>query len=122
MTSEQEKYVQLVIRLQQGTEQRKIPWEIESDNAVRTTIAGFVIKIAHYEAQADAEALDYFVFIEDEIGNRIDSFVDTDLHRFATESFHAYRELDETYQRARRQALGADVALDAILEALSDGE
>lgn len=121
MTPVTKRQIQFISKLHDRTQEGRLTWTEASSNRFQTNLAGFDVEVAEYPNPDDPEAIDYWVFINNRDGTRIESIVDTDFadihHEF--NGFHAMRD---TYQRARRLALGVDRAIDAILAALESDD
>jgi len=63
----------------------------------------------------DEELFDYYLEIFNAEGDLLESIVDTDFQPVPRDQFNAYKILGDLYMFARRQALGVDRAIDALL-------
>ena len=65
------------------------------------------------------ESLDYIVSIFDESGTVIESASDVELQKVAPGTAKVFGMMEDLYATARRNALGVDSALDALIGELS---
>lgn len=116
------KYLELIDSLLAKTEAGKIEWKkTAKPNAFQISFPHYSIMLEHKERFQQQEipiiktnSSEYIIVILDSEGRGVDFFTDRDLN-------NEYQErLAEIHQQARRQALGADKALDEILNALKD--
>lgn len=114
-----EKTVELITRLHKNTLAGKIPWQRSANKAA------FEAAFPRYSLQISEESkrdqLDYVVTILNDEGLEIDEFSDVDLSgRFPQKAPPGgwFTLMDEIYDAARRQALGADQAIETILSEL----
>lgn len=112
--SSDNKYRQLVDQLFAKTEEGKIEWrETAETDTFQVSFAHYSITLA--ERRTTPRNLTYVVSILNSEGRRVDTFSDD----FDWDPGYK-KQLSELYQKARRQALSADKALDEILSQLSD--
>ncbi|MBO6561278.1 MAG: hypothetical protein JJ959_12115 [Nisaea sp.] len=120
-----EKLGEMVARLKQRTEEGKVDWEETSTRGrFQTTLNDHSLVIAEQENEDDPEVMDYCVTIYNRDGDDIECFTDRDLGEVpeanAEETYRAM--MKEIHAMARRKALGAEEAVDAILEVLDQTE
>jgi hypothetical protein len=120
-----EKLGEMVARLKQRTEEGKIDWEETSTRGrFQTTLNDHSLVIVKQENEYDPEVMDYCVTIYNRDGDDIECFADRDLGEVpeanADETYRAM--MKEIHAMARRKALGAEEAVDAILEVLDETE
>ncbi|WP_420405370.1 hypothetical protein [Nisaea sp.] len=120
-----EKLGEMVVRLKQRTEEGKVDWEETSTRGrFQTTLNDHSLVIAEQENEDDPAVTDYCITIFNRDGDDIECFTDSDLAEVPEAN------ADETYRAmmkgihaiARRKALGAEEAVDAILEVLDESE
>jgi hypothetical protein len=111
-----ERIALLVTKLHQNTLSRKISWApTVDDNAFEATFPRYTVRISEREGRT---SIQYVISILNDLGVSVDSFSDSELSaRFADAPLDLgwYGVLREIYEMARRQALGADQAIDDIL-------
>ena len=110
-----EKYEKIVDGLARKTANDELEWKETADpNTFQVSFVNYSITIE--ERYVPEQNLpDYLVTIRNSEGNAIDSFSDTFLDQ---RSMGYYKVMRDIYQKARRQALGVDSALDEILNEL----
>jgi hypothetical protein len=107
----------LLLALKKQTEEGKIARAPTSDEGVFQ--ASFPKQsIQLYMRDNFRSGSDIVVRIRNANGQVVESFADTDLVPFMVDSFDVMTKL---YERVRRQALGADKAIDDILKELEFG-
>ncbi len=107
------KIAQLVKRVHDQTQAGKIPWEeTENDKVFQASFPTYTIR---YSVRGD----DYVLTIYNDQGSVVERVDDTN---FAEDEvgFEPYPTMRETYESARRQALGVEKAIDDILHYLDD--
>lgn len=106
-----DKYYALVDRLISKTNQEAVDWkESGFPNGFQVSFPNYSLILS--EQEDDVGSVDYVVRIIDSNGTVIDRFSDADL------GGEYFSRMSELYQRARRQSLGVDKALDEILSEL----
>jgi hypothetical protein len=111
-----ERNAQLVMRLHKNTRNKKILWEDTPTN--QAFVAAFPKYSVQIERKLRRDAVDYVITIINDVGVPVDDFSDVDLStRFDNIAPERgwFEFMNEIYEMARRQALGADEAIDAIL-------
>lgn len=105
------KIFNLITRLHQKTEAGEIKWEATArPDRYLTSSADYSIVIASAEEQND-----YYLMIVNEWDELIESISDRELRDTAPEAYHVMKSL---FSMARRNARGADKAIDDILDSL----
>jgi hypothetical protein len=109
------KMAQLVRKLHENTQDKRITWaSIPDHNAFEATFPRYTLRLSEDEIQ---DRTDYVVTIINDQGVAVDRFSDVDL----SDAFPGgtdegwFKLMREIYEMARRQALRADEAIDAIL-------
>jgi hypothetical protein len=111
------KYWTLVRRLNAGTVSGKISWEQTSDfGTYQAGFAGFTIVLAE-----DDGRMEYMRLLNGD-GEILEIVTDEDIDGPSAQHRPAYDLMRETYKLARRQVMGVDQALDAILGTLPPAE
>lgn len=119
----------LVRKLHQRTIEGRLEWEVTATSGVyQTSFANYSINISKQQSQeryAPEDAEDVRLSILNDEGAELESFLDVDLPDSEFEdsvgqSARAYRIMSETYDSARRYALGSEQAIDEILLDLED--
>jgi len=119
-----EKLGDLVARLKQRTEEGRVGWEQTSARGrFQTTLNDHSLVITEQECEDDPEITEYCITIFNRDGDDIECFTDRDLAAIPEANAETtYRAMmKEIYAIARRKALGAEEAVEAILEVL-DGD
>ena len=113
----QDRMLTLVQRLYAKTQSGEMIWERTSRSGVfQVALPNYVVKLSTRSTGPD-EPPDYVVSIVDESGNLIERTTDLELSKvFPNEK--VFSTMEELYEMSRRQALGVDRALDAILSDL----
>jgi hypothetical protein len=121
MTDLKEKYKSLVRKLYERTILGASSWELGFNNELSCSLSSYDVHLKT-SRDADGEPLE-IIELRNSSDQVIDSFDDTDI----AELVSGYTGIDNYFQlmralriSARRQALGADKALDAILKTLED--
>lgn len=107
----------LILRLFKRTKSESIDWDVLGDenDVFVTGLADYAVSLSKSSSNV------YRVEIIDDDGRIVDSFSSASIDTPKAKT-PAYTILREMYELARRQALGADKALDDILNALGDNE
>lgn len=115
------KYQQIVDRLYNKTMNSSINWEIGFNNDLECILGEYTIKLKGFR---DEEGEPFEVIeIFDSDGRVVDSFNDGVLADLAPKDVGIssyYNKMNALRSQAKRHALGADKALDQILENLDD--
>ena len=107
----------------------KLEWEVTATSGVyQASFANYSINISKQQSQephAPEEAEDIRISVLDDEGTELESFLDVDLpsamfEEFAEPETNAYRIMSDTYDSARRYALGSEKAIDEIILDLGD--
>ncbi len=115
-----DKIKKLVVMLHQKTLDGKVKWEKTSKVGLfLATFSGSSVRMFTKENEDSPEDLDYYLTIYNAQGDRVEVVSDILLQR-ADEKFGGYKLLSETYEMARRIALGVDDAIDALLSELDN--
>jgi hypothetical protein len=111
-----QKVVELVSRLHKNTQEKKITWTPTFDrNAFDATFPRYNVRIERTLVEDD---VDMVVTISNDQGVDVDRFSDRDLmNDFPEKAPHGnwFTFMAEIFEMARRQALKAEEAIDAIL-------
>ena len=119
-----EKLARLVCKIYKRTIEGEINWEETATTGVyQTSFADYSILISLQPSQSGGES-DVEISIIDVFGNEVESFLDVDLksnwlHDLGITK-NPYSVMKETYDIARRVALGSEKAVDDILAVLED--
>lgn len=120
MSSPKEKYKSLVDGLYKATRNKEILWEMESFSGnIFTNLGRYSLYLDSGE-DADGAPMELIV-IKNEIGEQVECFSDNDLTEFQTpftEHSNYWRLMQALRSLAQRSAMGADDALDEVLNAL----
>lgn len=118
-----EKLAKLAVKVHQNTVSGKINWEETAKSGVyQAEIAGASIQI--HQEQTDTWEFDIIIQVFNEEGNLVEAFSDGDIKQyfvagpFDEQPPSAFRLMQETFEVARRRALGTEQVLDGILGAL----
>src|SRR5690242_4228346 len=109
------KYVQVVNRLIDKTSKNELEWKETADGN------GYQVAFPEYSLVLREEDVDYIIYIINSEGVVVDQFSDVDLDRdegLTGADLRYYPLMKDLFYSARRQALGVDRALDAILKEL----
>ena len=121
MNTTTEKLRGLVETIYLQTLNQRLPWSLSVDNArVHTVVGGFRVEIGVEPSDTSFES-DIRFRIYDSDGNEVDTFTDQTLSAFSPVNVRMRSYLSvmtNTLELARRQASGAEQALDAVLAAL----
>jgi hypothetical protein len=112
-----ERQFQLVVQLSNRTRERKLKWTMNEDSSVWCDVGQYRLSldsVARFDHDIDEEVMDISVTIRKN-GTPIEKFDDNEIASAATEGLNAYKLLIDTLQMARRQASGADDALDEVI-------
>ena|SRR5579863_604914 len=112
----EDRYKQLTERLIAKTDRYELDWkEGAAPHEFQVSFANYSLLLSVTDNQ-EGEPL-YTIEILDSQGNTLDRFSDEDLSRqkLLVDGVLAYHKMAELYKKARRQALGANKALDEIL-------
>lgn len=119
------KTAELVDRLYRHTVTGRIAWsETEEEGVFQTAFPTYAVRISHRPSQTDIEGVDYVISIFESEGRLIEEITDAGVAAEYSEEFsrRAYGDMQELHETARRQAMGVEAALDAILAELDDHE
>jgi hypothetical protein len=109
-----EKYETLLQRLVDKTNHSALDWkESPFQDAYQVSFANYTIMIRAMK-NPETESPDYVMWVFNSEGTVVDTFSHVDL------GSGYYTHLQDLYQKARRQALGSDKALDEILNELDE--
>lgn len=101
----------------------ELDWERTIDEGVyQVPLAGYVIQVRAVSSEhGGPDEADYVVKVIDQNGIVMDSFSDAEVASDITNNDRTqfYRSVSEMFNRVRRRAIGADQAIDSILEELS---
>jgi Icc-related predicted phosphoesterase len=113
------KIANLVNQLIEKSREGKVPWEktISDDMFQATFSQGFSLQIFTRPSRDD---LDYVITILNESGETVEEFSDVDLSNWNFAGVSGYQTLKEIHTIARRTAMGAERAIDAIMADLQD--
>ena len=112
MTTE-ERMLKLVQRLHLKTMTGEVSWQATSRAGVfQLAFPTHVVKLS--VSRNEDDSLDYVVSISNESGTVIESASDVDL-KDVPPDIRSFTVMKDLYERARRQALGVDEALDSLL-------
>jgi hypothetical protein len=111
------KYWTLVRRLNAETKRGRIVWERTSqDGAYQAAFPGYTIVLT----ELDAPSMKYMRILNAD-GDVVEVVSDEEIDE-GSRDHAAYKLMTETYKSARRQAMGIDTALDAILGTLGEAD
>ena len=117
----------LACRLHQRTVEGKIDWELTTANGVyQASFVNYSIRISVQPSRATEEDDIRIVVLDDE-GFEVESFLDVDFDsasfkEIAGPDSNPYKIMRNTYDSARRTALGSEKAINEILADLDDDE
>lgn len=113
-----EKQRRLIALLATQTEQGKLAWgETYASNSFQVSFASSTVKLTQV-SEDEAERIEYYVSILDEMGRTIDSFSDEDLTREDPEGRSWFAFMRNLFAGARRIAMGSEKITDDILREL----
>lgn len=111
-----EKHIALVSQLLRQTHDGKLEWE-------ESALSGaFEVAFANYSIRMYQDNADYWLGILDKTGRLIESFSDVDVRDAEWEAGNSYAAFQKLYTMARRVALGAEKALNELLEELDKND
>ncbi|SRR6266404_7848748 len=110
-----EKYQRLVQKLLERTDKNELQWkETASPETFQVSFSNYSLTLS--EQTSGSGPSDFVVTIINSAGDLVDSFSDVLLDEGHGATY--YRSMGELHQKARRQALGVDQAIDEILDDL----
>jgi hypothetical protein len=110
-----EKYGQIVDRLVARTSRREIEWrETAHPEQFQVSFPNYSLTLQQ-RTRRDG-SVDYIISIINASGTTVDTFTDEQVD--ATVGGKYFQAMGELFEQARRQALGADEALDQVLKEL----
>ena len=110
-----EKMARLILRLIHQTDVGKLQWEETStSNAFQTAFSGYTVISREVSVPLQGTP-DYYISILNETGQTVETVSDSQLHDDLRDPVGTMRDLHE---KARRQAMGVDEAIDSILSEL----
>ncbi len=113
-----EKVGRLIDSLYNNTKSADITWEeSEKDGTYQVSFPKYSVRIFNRFNEHEYDTKDYFIQIINENGIVIDEVSDIDVKEVIQDAFYKMKEIHDL---ARRQALGVDEALDAILGNLDE--
>jgi hypothetical protein len=96
-----------------------VKWEETADEGVyQAAFPNYTIRLSS-RWNGEMEGLDYFMRLYNENGTLIEEISDEDFHAIDKDA-GTYKFLAETYESARRIAMGVEQALDDLLRELDD--
>ncbi|MCY4394982.1 MAG: hypothetical protein OXC10_07605 [Rhodospirillaceae bacterium] len=118
-----EKLAVLAYALYQRTKIGRVNWEVTvSDGVYQASFSDYSIKISLQVSQRDQSAEDVKISVIGDEGNEIESFTDEDIQVEWLPEFsefdNCYQMMYQTYEIARRSALGTEKAIDQLLSEL----
>ena len=114
-----EKVLKLIRRLHEKTSSGQIQWsKTLKDDVYQAAFPEYAVRVRPGSSGFQGPE-SYILELYDSGGSLIESVYDSD---FGEKAPFAYKLLNETYTTARRQAMGLDKAIDAILEELGPGD
>jgi hypothetical protein len=119
---EQQAY-KLVKQLYARTLAGKVRWEPEGSVKVRTTFDPYSLVMYSVKDPEFPDSPDYFIEVVDDMDRTVETISNYTLQPFMEEKFddlNPYQLFSRLFLTARRNALGADRALGAILQQLGD--
>ena len=117
------KLAELVYRLHQKTTMGEINWEgTVTPGVYQASFSDYSIQISLRPSEESRGAKDVVISVFGDDGNEIESFTDPDIQSEWLEEFShtamPYPIMHETYEIARRLALGTEQAINQILSEL----
>ena len=107
-----DKLAQLVLKIHQNSQQGRIDWQ------ATTRSNAFESAFPRYSVRIFTRGEGVILAILNEVGETVEEVADTDLEGLpGAESW--WRVMSEIHEMARRRALGADEAIDALLKELA---
>ena len=111
------KAVELVSRLHGSTKADRVDWRPTTRNdEFEVSFPRYSIRVR--QKRRRGEEFDYFITILNEEGVMVEEFSDLDLAQEEFEESSAFQLMSEIHEMARRKAMGADQAIDALLKEL----
>lgn len=112
------KYFDLLDRLVEQTNGGNLKWEETVENrSFMVSFPNYTIRVSQEDGENDMT--DYVISIINNEGSVIDRFSDVTLSQMRPGGSY-FTMMEELFNNARRNAFGADKALDDILSELSD--
>ncbi|HEX8210750.1 MAG TPA: hypothetical protein VF584_11285 [Longimicrobium sp.] len=112
-----DKRVQLLKNLLRKSEEGSVSWEPTAhENEFQANFTGYTLTIS--QRRGESGSLDEVVSIYNADGVLVEEFDDTELT--SVEGFQPFLTMHRIHELARRYAMGAEQALDALLSELSD--
>lgn len=106
----------LLLKLQEQTEFGNVTWEkTTEDRQFQTVLGNYTLRLI--ESWGDNIEPDYVLKIQDQEGALVETISDTELFKQSPE-FPAYNTMGNIFRLARRSAMGADKAIDSIINEL----
>ena len=115
----------LASKLHQRTVEGRIDWELTTiDGIYQASFANYSVRIS-VQPSRETEDDDVKIVVLDDQGLEMESFLDVDFDRVefqetAGAGSSAYKIMKDTYDSARRVALGSERAINEILADLDD--
>lgn len=121
------KFTQLAYRLHKSTMEGNISWkETVSAGVYQASFSSYSLQISVIPSAEFQSAKNVKISVFGDDGNEIESFTDMDIVPEWLSEFqdvlNRYDMMYETYEIARRTALGTEQAIDRILSELEDHE
>ena len=111
----------LAVKLRDRTVAGDVNWEETAKTGVyQATFSDNTIQISLSLSEVPDE-VDVTVVVLNDVGNEIESFTDSDIGPLI-EDESAYKVMRETYDTARRLALGTEQVINSIIEALDESD
>lgn len=111
----------LAVKLRDRTVAGDVNWEETAKTGVyQATFSDNTIQISLSLSEVPDE-VDVTVVVLNDVGNEIESFTDSDIGPLI-EDETAYKVMRETYDTARRMALGTEQVINSIIEALDESD
>ena len=118
----EKKLLDLVIGLRKKTGDRKVDWKPSylNDEVFEAEFHPYKVSITSRHDPDYPDEPDYIVQILNNANKVVEEFSNATLRGFMEEGkVNPYKMLEETYTLARRQALGADDAVESLLDDLT---
>jgi len=120
------KLAELAYKLHQMTIKGKVAWqETVAAGVYQASFSNYSLQISLESSESLQGAKDIRISVFGDDGNEIESFIDEDINQWISDfgDFRSgYHMMHETYEIARRSALGTEQAIDQILLDLEDDE
>ena len=120
------KLAELAYKLHQMTIKGKVAWqETVTAGVYRASFSNYSLQISLEPSENLQGPKDIRISVFGDDGNEIESFIDEDIKQWISnfDPFSTgYHMMHETYEVARRSALGTEQAIDQILADLEDDE